>query len=64
MIDFKNGAVFKLTKSSAFSHASLINPILTNGEGVIAEYKGIRDFIVFTTKRIIAVNDQGMTGKK
>ena len=27
-------------------------------------YKGMRDYVVFTSKRIIAVNLQGMTGKK
>lgn len=27
-------------------------------------FKGIRDYIVLTSKRIIAVNVQGMTGKK
>ncbi len=27
-------------------------------------YKGTRDYIVFTSKRIIAVNVQGITGKK
>ncbi len=27
-------------------------------------FKGLRDYIVLTSKRIIAVNVQGMTGKK
>ncbi len=27
-------------------------------------YKGLRDFVVFTSKRVIAVNVQGVTGKK
>jgi hypothetical protein len=31
---------------------------------VIASFKTIRDFVVFTDKRLIAVNVQGMTGKK
>lgn len=64
MIDFKNGAVFKLAKNNVFSNAGIVNPILVDGETVISEYQAIRDFVVFTTKRIIAVNVQGMTGKK
>ncbi len=64
MIDFKNGSVFKLTKNNVVSNASLIDPILIDSEAIIAEYQALRDFVVFTTKRIIAVNVQGMTGKK
>ena len=34
------------------------------GETVIGSYKGIRDSVTFTNKRVISVNVQGMTGKK
>lgn len=64
MIDFKNGAVFKLSKNKIFSHSVVINPILINSEEIIAEYTAVRDFVVFTNKRIIIVNVQGVTGKK
>jgi hypothetical protein len=64
MIDFKNGSVFKLTKSKRNDHTASVQPILVNGENVISEYSGIRDFVIFTNKRIIAVNVQGITGKK
>ncbi len=64
MIDFKNGLLFKLTKSKAPTHAATIQPILTQGENIIAEYTAVRDFVIFTDKRIIAVNVQGLTGKK
>ncbi|WP_240947368.1 PH domain-containing protein [Bifidobacterium oedipodis] len=33
-------------------------------EAIISAFKGIRDWVVFTDKRVIAVNVQGMTGKK
>nr|WP_240792930.1 PH domain-containing protein [Arthrobacter crystallopoietes] len=39
-------------------------PLLIQGENAIAAFRGIRDFVVFTDKRLIAVNIQGMTGKK
>ena len=34
------------------------------GEELIGEYQAIRDYVIFTNKRIIAVNVQGITGKK
>ena len=64
MIDFKNGFLIKLKKSSTPTHATSIQPLMVSGEQIISEYASIRDFIVFTNKRIIAVNVQGVTGKK
>ena len=34
------------------------------GEQIVSYFKAARDFVVFTDKRLIAVNVQGMTGKK
>lgn len=34
------------------------------GESIIATFKSIRDGVVFTNKRIFAINVQGITGKK
>ena len=38
--------------------------LLINCEEIVSCYKGIRDFVAFTTHRIISVNVQGITGKK
>ena len=38
--------------------------MLVGGEVVIASFQGIRDGVVFTNKRIISINIQGITGKK
>ena len=62
MIDFKNGTLFKLRKVN--NTPSEVQPLLINGENVIGCYQTIRDSVVFTNKRIIAINVQGMTGKK
>lgn len=62
MIDFKNGAVFKLKESSEVPSA--IRDILLPGEQVIGNYKAIRDYVLFTDHRIISCNVQGITGKK
>ena len=64
MIDFQNGSVFKLKKIDASSIFKEVQPLLVPGEEVLGAYKGIRDFVVFTSKRIISVNVQGLTGKK
>lgn len=64
MIDFEKAKVFKLSKSKKFVNEKLITPLLVPGEDVIAEYTSLRDFVVFTTKRLIAVNVQGLTGSK
>ena len=34
------------------------------GEEIIQSFRGIRDGVVFTNKRIITINVQGITGKK
>ena len=62
MIDFNNAGFVKLKESSDF--AEQIAPILIEGEQPLGSYRGIRDGVVFTNKRIIAVNVQGLTGKK
>lgn len=38
--------------------------LLINGETIISCFKTLRDQVIFTTKRIIVVNVQGITGKK
>ncbi len=64
MIDFENNDVIKLRKVSEDSVVKCISPLLVKGENIIGTYKAIRDFIVFTDKRMITVNIQGVTGKK
>lgn len=63
MIDFQN-CVFKLRRINDNSVINDISPLFVNDESIIGAYKGIRDYVVFTNKRLIAVNVQGMTGKK
>lgn len=64
MIDFENGSVFKLRRVKDEAVLDNIAPLLTREEKIIGSYKTIRDFVVFTTKRIIAVNVQGIGKKK
>lgn len=64
MIDFKNGSLFKLKKTKTPSRISAIEPLFVPGEEIISAYTALRDYVIFTNKRIIAVNVQGVTGKK
>ena len=62
MIDFENKNFFKLKQNA--DYADKVKELLIDGEDVIDAYKSMRDGVVFTTARIIAVNVQGMTGSK
>lgn len=64
MIDFKNAAFLKLKPASDNTYAEYITPTFVPGEEILSTYQSVRDGIVFTNKRIIAVNIQGITGKK
>ena len=64
MIDFNNSAFVKMKQVDPSSLMGDIHPLLINGEHVIGAYKAMRDYCVFTNKRVISVNVQGMTGKK
>lgn len=64
MIDFQNGSVFKLGPATPDEAMPLIQGLLVQGESIFAAFKTVRDFVVFTDKRILAVNVQGLTGKK
>ncbi len=64
MIDFQNGSYIKLRKVKETDVGKGLEALLLADEGIIGVYKGIRDYVVFTTKRVIAVNVQGLTGKK
>ena len=64
MIDFQNGSVFKLKKVEDAKLDAELAPLLVEGEKILGCYQDVRDHVVFTDKRIIAVNVQGITGKK
>jgi len=64
MIDFKNASFFKLKPVNNNTYSSVIVPMFVDGEQIIATFKGMRDGVVFTTRRIIAINVQGLTGTK
>jgi len=62
MIDFQNASFFKLKENNEY--AGRVADLLLPGEDVVGAFKAMRDGVVFTNKRIIAVNVQGITGSK
>ena len=65
MIDFNNQGFFaRLKKVKDNEFGRMIDDFLIHGEQVIGAYQSVRDGVVFTNKRIIAINVQGLTGKK
>ena len=64
MIDFSNASFVKLRPVNDNAFEKMVAPILVSGEEIVRCFQSIRDGVVFTNKRIIAINVQGITGKK
>lgn len=64
MIDFSNGSFIKLKQVDPQDGFRAVQPLLIAGEQVLSAFRGIRDYVIFTNKRVISVNVQGVTGKK
>jgi Bacterial PH domain len=64
VIDFEKASVLKLSPCDPRDIGSSVAPILINGEDITFAFRTARDHVVFTNKRIITVNVQGMTGRK
>ena len=64
MIDFNNASFVKLRPVNDNAFEKMVAPILIAGEEIINCFQSIRDGVVFTNKRIITINIQGITGKK
>lgn len=64
MIDFQESSVFKLKPIDNSKAKEDINKFLIEGEEIIGTFKTVRDQVVFTNKRIVAANVQGITGSK
>ena len=63
-ISFNKESVFNLTPISINEVKEEVNGLLLEGETISASFKTVRDQLIFTNKRIIAVDVQGITGKR
>ncbi|GGC53597.1 PH domain-containing protein [Hoyosella rhizosphaerae] len=64
MIDFQNGSFFKLGPANPADYHAELAPILIEGESLYLAFRGVRDSVLFTSKRLLTINVQGVTGKK
>ena len=65
MIDFQGeSVVFKLKPIDADEVREDFHRFLVDGEEIVAAFKTVRDQLVFTNRRFIAANVQGLTGSK
>lgn len=64
MINFNKNSAWDLKPINISDVRSEINGLLINDEEIVAAFKTVRDQIIFTNKRIIAVDVQGITGRR
>ena len=63
-INFNQNSVFNLKPINKDSVRGEVQGLLINGEEVLYAFQTVRDQLVFTNKRIIAIDVQGLTGKR
>ncbi len=63
-IDFTNKKIFKLHQEDTSNGTKVLNELLLDDEVVVGSYVSMRDRVIFTNKRIVSVNVQGITGSK
>jgi len=64
MIDFTNASYMKLAPWDLAQAHGELHEILIADEVIHLAFKGMRDSVTFTNRRLIALNVQGITGKK
>ena len=63
-INFNKESVFNLKAIPVESVRSEVSGLLVQGEAPLYAFQTIRDQLVFTNKRIIAIDVQGITGRR
>lgn len=63
-INFQKGGIIRLKSSSLEEAKILLEGFLINDETIICAFQTIRDRIMFTNKRIVSVDVQGLVGKR
>ena len=64
MINFNKNSVFNLKPINVNDVRDEVNGLLIHDEEIVMAFKTVRDQLVFTNKRIISIDVQGITGKK
>lgn len=64
MIDFINPEYIKLNVMDLNKAEDAVSALLVDDEKVEVAFRTVRDKVVFTSKRIITINVQGVSGRK
>ncbi len=63
-INFNQNSAWNLKPINPEAVRNEVSGLLINGEQVVMAFQTVRDQLIFTNKRIIAVDVQGITGKR
>lgn len=63
-VNFNQNSVFNLKPISNDAVRGEVQGLLIGGEEVLYAFQTVRDQLVFTNKRIISIDVQGITGKR
>lgn len=63
-ISFNRESVFNLSPINLAEVRDEVNGLLLEGEEMLCAFRTVRDQMIFTNKRIISVDVQGLTGKR
>lgn len=63
-VNFNQNSVWNLKPIRVDAVKGEVNGLLIGGEEVVMAFQTVRDQLIFTNKRIIAVDVQGITGKR
>ncbi|MDY2790466.1 MAG: PH domain-containing protein [Lachnospiraceae bacterium] len=63
-VNFNTNSVFNLKPINADAVRSEVDGLLIAGEQIEFAFQTVRDQLVFTNKRIISIDVQGITGKR
>ena len=64
MINFNKGSVFNLHPINVNDVRGEVHGLLIEGEVILCAFKTVRDQLVFTSRRVIAIDVQGLTGSR
>lgn len=64
MINISKNSNFNLKPIELSAVREEVNNLLIDGEEAVAAFKAVRDQLIFTNRRIISVDVQGITGKR
>lgn len=63
-VNFNENSAWNLRPISVDAVRADVNGLLIDGEEAVMAFQTVRDQLIFTNKRIIAVDVQGITGKR